>query len=147
MYATNRTTSWTVLAFVWILASGSIQMGGGVEGFEGPALEPLVKDEAFYAECTIKHVENNCSRNITMATEDGSRVRAPGVSIWIQAHCGSETDEHKRSLCVLSYIGDDFGDEQAKVFFSCVCDECPRACKRKGNLRNQQNLVAGHESQ
>ena len=100
-------------------------------------------DLTFYSECTLKHVENFCTRNITMAQADGSRVKAPGVSIWIQAHCGNESDEHKRAMCVLSYIGDDFGEDQANEFFSCVCDECPRACQRKGNLRNRQNVIAG----
>lgn len=101
------------------------------------------QDLTFYSECTLKHVENLCTRNITMASGDGSRVKAPGVSIWIQAHCGNESDEHKRAMCVLSYIGDDFGEDQANEFFSCVCDECPRACQRKGNLRNRQNVIAG----
>ena len=134
---------WALLALVWTL---TIQIGG-VEGTPEPHYrvkeeEALVKDAAFHDECTLKHVENVCTRNITMAQEDGSRVRAPGVSIWIQAHCGNEHDEHKRALCVLSYIADDFGDEQANEFFSCVCVECPRACKRKGNLRNRQNMIA-----
>lgn len=115
------------------------------DGFEEPFVEEVDRDSrdaTFYDDCTLKHVENICARNITMATQDGSIVRAPGVTVWIQAHCGSEEDEQRRSLCVLSYVGDDFGEDQAAEFFSCVCDECPRACHRKGNLRNRQNVIA-----
>jgi len=103
---------------------------------------PSQHDAAFYATCSLKDVENVCARNITMAQADGSIVRAPGVTVWIQAHCGLVQDETKRSMCVLSYIGDDFGDDQATQFFTCVCDECPRACKKQGNLRNRQNVIA-----
>jgi hypothetical protein len=124
-----------LLLFLWTV-------GIAVDGFHEPPLEHIVRDAHFYQVCTLKHVENICARNITMASADGSIVRAPGVTVWIQAHCGGEVDEHKRSICVLSYIGDDFGDDQASEFFACVCDECPRACHRQGNLRNRKNVIA-----
>ncbi|CAB9508253.1 expressed unknown protein [Seminavis robusta] len=130
-----RRLFWTLF-----LLLGTIEMT--VDGFQEPPLENVERNAKFYEECSLKDVENICARNITMSSPDGSIIRAPGVTVWIQAHCGSEQDEHKRSVCVLSYIGDDFGEDQAAIFFSCVCDECPRACHRQGNLRNRQNQIA-----
>jgi hypothetical protein len=133
-----RRPTWMVTVVAWVFIAVL------ADGFQEPYLEVdrASRDETFYAKCTLRDVENLCARNITMAQEDGSIIRAPGVTVWIQAHCGSEDDEQKRSLCVLAYIGDDFGEDQAAKFFSCVCDECPRACHRQGNLRNRQNLIA-----
>lgn len=128
--------------------------------------QEIDKESLFYETCTLRDVENKCAQNVTMAhpNQDGTVMRAPGVSVWIQAHCGSgETDKDstlqekidsttleeqnkERAKCVLSYIGDDFGEDQATEFFACVCDECPRACLKKGNLRNQQNLIAKETS-
>lgn len=127
--------AWLVFIIVGILVAEL------VNGFQEPPVEELDRDDAFHKTCSLRDVENMCARNITMAQEDGSIIRAPGVTVWIHAHCGSENDEKKRSLCVLSYIGDDFGEDQAAEFFSCVCEECPRACHRQGNLRNRQNLI------
>lgn len=134
------------LAYVtWVISYYACTLISAVVGvFQEPdiELERANRDANFFEVCTLKSVENICARNITMAGADGSIVRAPGVTVWIQAHCGNEEDEQKRSVCVLSYIGDDFGKDQADEFFSCVCEECPRACNRQGNLRNRQNMIA-----
>ena len=111
--------SWSLAVVIWMLA---FALADGFGDFQEPYVEidRESRDAKWYNECTLKTVENICARNITMATGDGSIVRAPGVTVWIQAHCGSEEDEQKRSMCVLSYIGDDFGEDQASAFFSCL---------------------------
>ena len=67
----RRLLHWTLLAVAWRLAFQGV---GSVEGSlfqEQPFLEeeyvPIEKNEAYFAECTLKQVENICSQNITMA--------------------------------------------------------------------------------
>ena len=71
-----RSLFWTLFFFLGVAADSIDFVGGFGEPYMASEVEELPpRDAAFYADCTLKQVENICARNITMAREDGSIVR------------------------------------------------------------------------